>query len=392
MVRRARISRYSAISCADLDETQVFGADVSHASPGSLAPSVAALVGSLDAVRLALSHKLLDNKLNIVREQTCSIYGSAITIQPSRLEVVACMNEMVIKLLKQFEDKHGLLPERLITLRDGISEGQFPQVIATEVAAIRLACEHFGPDYKPALTFITCGKRHKISLFPKERVNADAKTGNVRSGVRYSPPIASAHANFRLTDDRRHGDRVALHLRLVSLDALPLLVRHSRWTRRLLRRYTQSHASLLGTGRRYSQFHAQSNRCGTDRRLRSSHYTVLLDDSGFSADQLQQLVFNLCFTYARATRAVSVATPAFYASRRASAISVFPARSSVPLPAWSYLTNSPAQSARARSSYSRGRTTTRRPSSRRRQARARSASARMHLPSTGAGSRLASFM
>ncbi|GJN92536.1 hypothetical protein Rhopal_005566-T1 [Rhodotorula paludigena] len=231
----------SILKPADLgpvgERPTVLGADVSHASPGSLAPSVAALVGSLDA--------------------TCSIYGSAITIQPSRLEVVACMNEMVIKLLKQFEDKHGLLPERLIMLRDGISEGQFPQVIATEVAAIRLACEHFGPDYKPALTFITCGKRHKISLFPKERVNADAKTGNVRSGTTVDTEIVSP-----FTFD---------------------------W-------YTQSHASLLGTGR-------------------SSHYTVLLDDSGFSADQLQQLVFNLCFTYARATRAVSVATPAFYASR-----------------------------------------------------------------------------
>lgn len=38
--------------------------------------------------------------------------------------------------------------------------------------------------------------------------------------------------------------------------------------------HTQSHASLLGTGR-------------------SAHYTVLVDDSKFSADILQQLVFNL---------------------------------------------------------------------------------------------------
>jgi eukaryotic translation initiation factor 2C len=56
--------------------------------------------------------------------------------------------------------------------------------------------------------------------------------------------------------------------------------------------YTQSHASLLGTGR-------------------SVHYTVLVDDSKFSADVLQQLVYNLCFTYARCTRSVSYATPAY---------------------------------------------------------------------------------
>lgn len=70
-----------------------------------------------------------------------------------------------------------------------------------------------------------------------------------------------------------------------------------------------------------------------------AHHTVLVDDSNFSADQLQPLVFNLCFTCtseclrdlryrlqltmplstdAKATRAVSVPTPAFYASRRTS--------------------------------------------------------------------------
>ncbi|ORY67958.1 Piwi domain-containing protein, partial [Leucosporidium creatinivorum] len=56
--------------------------------------------------------------------------------------------------------------------------------------------------------------------------------------------------------------------------------------------YTQSHASLLGTSR-------------------SAHYTVLVDDSKFSADTLQQLVYNLCYTYARCTRSVSYATPAY---------------------------------------------------------------------------------
>ena len=60
--------------------------------------------------------------------------------------------------------------------------------------------------------------------------------------------------------------------------------------------YTQSHASLLGTGR-------------------SAHYTVLVDENKMSADVLQGLVFNLCFTYARCTRSVSYATPAYYADR-----------------------------------------------------------------------------
>lgn len=36
------------------------------------------------------------------------------------------------------------------------------------------------------------------------------------------------------------------------------------------------------------------------------------------------MIFSLCFTYARATRAVSVAAPAFYASRRTSFSYLFP--------------------------------------------------------------------
>ncbi|KDE02554.1 hypothetical protein MVLG_06889 [Microbotryum lychnidis-dioicae p1A1 Lamole] len=60
--------------------------------------------------------------------------------------------------------------------------------------------------------------------------------------------------------------------------------------------YIQSHASLRGTSR-------------------SAHYNVLLDEAKISADAWQQLTFNLTFTYARASRSVSVTTPAYYADR-----------------------------------------------------------------------------
>lgn len=34
------------------------------------------------------------------------------------------------------------------------------------------------------ITFIVCGKRHKMSFFPKEERDADRKNGNVKAGVR----------------------------------------------------------------------------------------------------------------------------------------------------------------------------------------------------------------
>ncbi|GAA5986024.1 hypothetical protein JCM10908_006374 [Rhodotorula pacifica] len=221
--------------------TMVCGGDVSHASPGSPNPSVAAVVGSMDP--------------------TASIYGSAITVQPSRLELIARLEEMMLKLLRQFFERNKVLPERILFFRDGISEGQFSHVLAGEVKAIRMAAaqagQATGQAYDPKLTFICCGKRHHISMFPSNPRDADGKTGNAKSGTVVDNGIVSPF--------------------------------HFDW-------YCMSHKALLGTGR-------------------SAHHTVLVDDSNFTADQLQPLVFHLCFTYAKATRAVSVPTPAFYASR-----------------------------------------------------------------------------
>jgi len=58
--------------------------------------------------------------------------------------------------------------------------------------------------------------------------------------------------------------------------------------------YLQSHTSLHGTSR-------------------STHYHVLYDENRFTPDSLQTLSYNLCYTYARCTRAVSIVPPVCYA-------------------------------------------------------------------------------
>ncbi|KAG9136026.1 hypothetical protein Leryth_015887, partial [Lithospermum erythrorhizon] len=58
--------------------------------------------------------------------------------------------------------------------------------------------------------------------------------------------------------------------------------------------YLCSHAGIQGTSR-------------------PAHYHVLWDENGFSADDLQTLTNNLCYTYARCTRSVSIVPPAYYA-------------------------------------------------------------------------------
>ncbi|KAJ3570209.1 hypothetical protein NP233_g4554 [Leucocoprinus birnbaumii] len=58
--------------------------------------------------------------------------------------------------------------------------------------------------------------------------------------------------------------------------------------------YLQSHAGILGTSR-------------------PAHYSVLYDENSFGADTLQKFTYHLCYTYARATRAVSIPAPVYYA-------------------------------------------------------------------------------
>lgn len=58
--------------------------------------------------------------------------------------------------------------------------------------------------------------------------------------------------------------------------------------------YLCSHAGIQGTSR-------------------PSHYHVLWDDNQFTADELQCLTYQLCHTYVRCTRSVSIPAPAYYA-------------------------------------------------------------------------------
>lgn len=53
--------------------------------------------------------------------------------------------------------------------------------------------------------------------------------------------------------------------------------------------------------------------CFLQGTSRPSHYHVLWDDNCFTADELQLLTYQLCHTYVRCTRSVSIPAPAYYA-------------------------------------------------------------------------------
>jgi len=69
--------------------------------------------------------------------------------QKSRQEIITSLEDMFVKLLTTFKEKNqGVLPATIVVFRDGISEGQYEQVINVELAAIKGSIELMGclPD------------------------------------------------------------------------------------------------------------------------------------------------------------------------------------------------------------------------------------------------------
>ncbi|CAI7772852.1 unnamed protein product [Closterium sp. NIES-53] len=230
--------------------TIVFGADVTHPSPGDdSSPSIAAVVAS--------------------RDWPCANrYGCLLRTQAHRQEIIEGLHEerqgadgsmqaggLVRDLLMEFYQTAKRKPERIIFFRDGVSEGQFYQVLAYELEAVRAACRAMDPSgsYSPRITYVVVQKRHHTRLFPADN-NRD-KNGNVMPGTVV--------------------DSVICHPREFDF-------------------FLNSHASIQGTSR-------------------PTHYRVLWDENNFTADSMQALCYSLCYTYARCTRSVSLVPPAYYA-------------------------------------------------------------------------------
>ncbi|EHA8587479.1 hypothetical protein COCNU_scaffold002342G000010 [Cocos nucifera] len=92
--------------------------------------------------------------------------------------------ELIQDLYKTWRDPvRGIVSGGMI--RDGVSEGQFYQVLLYELDAIRKACASLEPNYQPPVTFVVVQKRHHTRLFAnnhKDRASAD-KSGNILPGT-----------------------------------------------------------------------------------------------------------------------------------------------------------------------------------------------------------------
>ncbi|XP_044962181.1 protein argonaute PNH1 [Hordeum vulgare subsp. vulgare] len=232
--------------------TIIFGADVTHPETGEdSSPSIAAVVASQDWPEVTKYAGLVCAQAHR-QELIQDLYKT--WHDPQRGTVTG---GMVRELLISFRKATGQKPLRIIFYRDGVSEGQFYQVLLYELDAIRKACASLEPNYQPPVTFVVVQKRHHTRLFAnnhKDRSSMD-KSGNILPGTVVDSKICHP----------------------TEFDF-----------------YLCSHAGIQGTSR-------------------PAHYHVLWDENNFSADEMQTLTNNLCYTYARCTRSVSVVPPAYYA-------------------------------------------------------------------------------
>lgn len=217
------------------EETFIVGADVSHSGRNEMKPSIAAVVGSLNPAT--------------------GRYYSNVRIMPARQEMIVPMDEMIRELLKAHFKTSSIKPKRIIVYRDGVSDGQFAQVIETELQGIHRACRQLEENYKPSITFVVTKKRHHSRFFCKNQRDSVGRAGNIPPGTVIDNGIVSAQ-------------------------------KHEF--------YLCSHLGIQGTSR-------------------PTHYVVLHDDNHISADHLQQLTYALCHLFTRCTTVVSLPAPTYYA-------------------------------------------------------------------------------
>jgi len=163
------------------------------------------------------------------------------------------------QVIGEFSSAWKNLPDVLIIYREGLSEGGFliadaeQNYFHTELESILKGCRDIRPDYQPKIVFIVVSKRNKT--FFVAGPDAGDEKGNCQSGVVIDTDVVSPRLNeFFLI----------------------------------------SHPGLKGTSR-------------------PTKYTVLVDDIGFTADEIQQFCFHQCFTFARCARAVSIVPTVYYA-------------------------------------------------------------------------------
>ncbi|KAK9733082.1 hypothetical protein RND81_04G042200 [Saponaria officinalis] len=179
-------------------------------------------------------------------------YVQRISAQKHRCEKIIGFGRLCLELIESYEKINGVKPQKLIIFRDGVSEGQFDMVLHEELLDLERAMKASG--FFCTVTLIVAQKRHQTRLF-LEPQSKQGRSNNVPPGTVVDTTI----------------------IHPFEFDF-----------------YLCSHYGSIGTSK-------------------PTHYHVLWDEHNFSSDKLQQLIYDLCFTFARCCKPVSLVPPVYYA-------------------------------------------------------------------------------
>ncbi|KAF1950228.1 eukaryotic translation initiation factor 2C 2 [Byssothecium circinans] len=218
--------------------TMVIGADVSHPAPGSAsaeAASYAAITVSSDP--------------HFVR------YWADVQTNGNRVEMVTTANihDHFGPMAKMWMQRlgRGQPPKRVLYIRDGVSEGQYAQVLAEEVRDMKETFVRLGCTTAPLFTVVIAGKRHHIRFFPEK-------------GDRNSNPLPGTLVESGCTHP-------------FEFDF-----------------YLCSHVAIKGTAR-------------------PIHYQCILNEGNWQSTELEQFIFEHSYHYVRSTTPVSLHPAVYYA-------------------------------------------------------------------------------
>jgi eukaryotic translation initiation factor 2C len=221
----------------------IIGMDVSKPSPKEEnAQSAVAIVASFDSFFASYMTKFIQ--------------------LPGRVEVIGNghLVEAFHELLETFRAKaKGAMPKKIVIFRDGVSEGEYEQVVAQEIPQLKTAIQLCGfTEEYCKITLIICQKRHK---------NRVAMFDPASPTVPLNPPAGLLHASHD-----------------------PISFLSANWNEFLL----YSHTCGMGTSK-------------------GCKYTLLYDEVGFQMAELYLVAYWLSYLYGRCNKSVSLVTPAYYA-------------------------------------------------------------------------------
>lgn len=252
-------------------DTIIIGADVTHPGAASLdgTPSIAAVVGTVDG--------------------TFARYTGHVRLNTSRKDIIDDMESMVFDLLSYwYEQNNSKLPNNILFYRDGVGHSQYAEVREREITAIKSAWTKLNDKERewtqpgkaskskasgtnlsnsPQITAVVVTKRHNSRIYPKVKPGPNQKS--------FNPSLTT------------------------SGNCLPGTVVDSSIT----------HPYYFDF---YLLSHTVPGKSGT---ARPTHYFVLQNGMEFTPKEIQDLTFNLCFTWGRSLSSVSYVPATYYADR-----------------------------------------------------------------------------